>query len=133
MRNDLGVGGRLVADGYLPFTASFALLREGKKRESYVMQPGDATVQSVVLNTTEETAIEAYNAGVAAFNRKDYETAVAKLEETVSHDPTLFSVWEALGQAKLSKGDYQGAVEAAAKALLRAGAASVEVWCCARA
>jgi tetratricopeptide (TPR) repeat protein len=114
-------------DGYLPFTAGFTLGRKGKKYESYVIHPGDASVQTVVLNTTSEPAIEAYNAGVAAFNRKDYETAVAKLEETVSHDPTLFSVWEALGQAKLSKGDYQGAVEAAEKAI-ELGATGEAVW-----
>jgi tetratricopeptide (TPR) repeat protein len=114
-------------DGYLPFTSGFTLLRQGKKYESYVMHPGDASVQSVVLNTTSEPAIEAYNAGVAAFNRKDYETAIAKLEEAAGHDPSLFNVWEALGQAKLSKGDYQGAVEAAEKAI-ELGATDEAVW-----
>jgi tetratricopeptide (TPR) repeat protein len=114
-------------DGYLPFTAGLTLLRQGKMRETYIMHPGDATVQSVVLNTTSEPAIEAYNAGVAAFNRKDYETAVAKLEEAVGHDPSLFNVWEALSRAKLSKGDYQGAVEAAEKAI-ELGATGEAVW-----
>ena len=114
-------------DGYLPFTAGLTLLRQGKVRETYVMHPGDATVQSVVLNSTSEPAIEAYNAGVAAFNRKDYETAVAKLEEAVGHDPSLFDVWEALSRAKLSKGDYQGAVEAAEKAI-ELGATGEAVW-----
>lgn len=114
-------------DGYLPFTAGLTLLRQGKMRETYIMHPGDATVQSVVLNTTSEPAIEAYNAGVAAFNRKDYETAVAKLEEALGHDPSLFNVWEALSRAKLSTGDYQGAVEAAEKAI-ELGATGEAVW-----
>jgi tetratricopeptide (TPR) repeat protein len=114
-------------DGYLPFTSDHTLLSEGKSRETYVMHPGDATVQSVVLNTTSEPAIEAYNAGVAAFNRKDYETAVAQLEEAVGHDPSLFRVWEALSRVKLSKGDYQGTVEAAEQAI-ELGATGEEVW-----
>jgi tetratricopeptide (TPR) repeat protein len=114
-------------DGYLPFTSNFTLAREGKKRESYVMHPGDATVESVVLDTTSEPAIEAYNAGVAAFNRTDYETAVAKLEEAVGHDPSLFNVWEALSRVKLSTEDYQGAVEAAEKAI-ELGATGEAVW-----
>jgi tetratricopeptide (TPR) repeat protein len=114
-------------DGYLPFTANFTVLREGKKRETYVMNPGSSTVQSVVLDTTAEPAIEAYNAGVAAFNRKDYETAVAKLEEAVGHDPSLFNVWQALSRAKLSTGDYQGSVEAAEKAI-ELGATAEAVW-----
>jgi tetratricopeptide (TPR) repeat protein len=114
-------------DGYLPFTSDHTLLSEGKSRETYVMHPGDAEVESVVLDTASEPAIEAYNAGVAAFNRKDYETAVAKLEEAVGHDPSLFTVWEALGQVKLSTGDYQGAVEAAEKAI-ELGATGEAVW-----
>lgn len=114
-------------DGYLPFTSDHTLLSQGKSRETYVMHPGDATVQSVVLNTTSEPAIEAYNAGVAAFNRKDYETAVAKLEEAVGHDPSLFKVWEALSRVKLSTEDYQGTVEAAEKAI-ELGATGEAVW-----
>jgi tetratricopeptide (TPR) repeat protein len=114
-------------DGYLPFTANFTMLREGKMRDTYVMHPGSATVQSVVLNTTAEPAIEAYNAGVAAFNRKDYDAAVAKLEEALGHDPSLFNVWQALSRAKLSTGDSQGAVEAAEKAI-ELGATGEAVW-----
>ena len=113
--------------GYLPFTSDHTLLSEGKSRETYVMHPGDAEVESVVLDTASEPAIEAYNAGVAAFNRKDYETAVAKLEEAVALDPSLFNVWEALGQVKLSTGDYQGAAEAAEKAI-ELGATGEEPW-----
>jgi len=114
-------------DGYLPFSADHTWQAEGTKRESYIMYPGKGLVQMVVLNTTSEAAIEAYNAGVAAFNRRDYATAVAKLEEAIGNDPALPDVWSALSRVKLSQEDYQGAVEAAEKAI-ELGATDEAVW-----
>jgi Tfp pilus assembly protein PilF len=62
-------------------------------------------------------AIEAFNAGVRAFKAKDYDTALAKLQEAVAQDPSLRQTWVALSATHMQQRHYQQAAEAAEKAI----------------
>ncbi len=94
---------------------------EGTDRHQFTLTPmematpigtGDAPPAS-----TSAPALLAYNEGVRAFKAKDSETARAKFEEAIEHDPNLRQAWEALCVLHLEEGRYAEAVDTAEKAL----------------
>jgi tetratricopeptide (TPR) repeat protein len=67
--------------------------------------------------STSAPAVEAFNSGLAAMKAKDYATAAAKFEESVTHDPALRQAWEALSSAAFEAGRNDAAAAAADKAI----------------
>ena len=104
--------------GYQTLEADQHWSLEGTERYDFIMRPGTApTVDGMPPTSTSSPAIQAFNSGVAAFEARDYATAEAKFEEAVGHDPNLRQAWGALSVVRLEQGEYQGAVEAAEKAI----------------
>ncbi len=90
----------------------------GSARHTFTMPPGEAApVESLAPASKSAPAVEAYNAGAAAFKAGDAAAAIASLEEALGHDPELRQAWAVLGLARLKAGQYQGAAEAAEKAI----------------
>lgn len=58
-----------------------------------------------------------FNAGVAALNMGDRETAAEKFERALDEDPELVAAWAALAVVRLQLEDFEGSLEAARKAL----------------
>ena len=91
---------------------------EGTQRYEWTMYPGSApTVGGATPASTSAPAVEAFNAGVAAFKAKDHATAEAKFKEAVGHDPGLRQGWAALSTVQVELGHNQEAAEAAEKAI----------------
>jgi tetratricopeptide (TPR) repeat protein len=104
--------------GYQSFDAEQHWSLEGTDRRDFVMHPGEApTVDGLAPTSSSEPAILAYNAGVAAFEARDYAAAQAKFEAAVQHDPELRPAWTGLSVVHLGQGHYQEAIEAAEKAM----------------
>jgi tetratricopeptide (TPR) repeat protein len=62
-------------------------------------------------------AIFSFNAGVEAYDAKDYETAKAKFLEALEADSQLYQAHSALADVFLATGEYQAAVESAEQAI----------------
>jgi Tfp pilus assembly protein PilF len=62
-------------------------------------------------------AVAAFNAGVRAFKDKDYDTALARLQEASAQDPSLRAAWVALSATHMQQRHYPQAAEAAEKAI----------------
>jgi len=60
---------------------------------------------------------EMYQAGLTAFNKRDYKTAQQKLEGAVEKDPAFGDAWNDLGRTYLSLGRLDKAAEALHKAI----------------
>jgi Tfp pilus assembly protein PilF len=67
--------------------------------------------------STSETAVAAYNEGVAALKGKDHATAGARFEAAVAADPSLRLAWMGLAQVHLDQKRYREAAEAVEKAI----------------
>jgi restriction system protein len=67
--------------------------------------------------STSNPAIDAFNSGAAAFEKKNYQDAKTKFEEAVGHDPEFRQGWGALSVAYLKVGQNEKAAEAAEKAM----------------
>ncbi len=91
---------------------------EGTQRFEWKMQPvaappaGGATPAS-----TSESAVQAFNAAVAALKTKDLATAEAKFKEAVTHDPKLAQAWAGLSSVQIQTGHDRDAADAAEKAI----------------
>jgi hypothetical protein len=59
-----------------------------------------------------EEAAREYNAGVAAYNTGDFDTAIRRTTAAVKAAPSHWEAWQLLGHAKYAKADKQGALEA---------------------
>jgi tetratricopeptide (TPR) repeat protein len=104
--------------GYQSTEATQTWRKDGTARHDFIMQPGATrAVSGAPAVSTSNQAILAFNAGVAAFEAKDYATAEAKIEEALGHDPELRQAWGALSVIELEQGHYQEAVEAAEQAM----------------
>ena len=83
--------------GYQSTEATQTWRKDGTARHDFTMQPGETrAVSGSPAASTSNQAILAFNAGVAAFEAKDYATAEAKIEEALDHDPELRQGWGAL-------------------------------------
>lgn len=100
---------------------------EGTERQEFTMQPGETTVDAQALVSTSAPAIQAFNAGVVAFNAKDYATAAERFAEALDHDPKLHQAWAALSTIHIKQGRYPQAVEAAEQAIAL-GSTDPSVW-----
>jgi Tfp pilus assembly protein PilF len=67
--------------------------------------------------STSNPAIDAFNSGAAAFEKKNYQDAKTKFEEAVGHDPDFRQGWGALSVAYLKVGQNEKAAEVAEKAM----------------
>ncbi len=110
--------------GYQTLKAEQTWRKDGSARHKFTMSPGESTlVENLASKLTPEQAsklppaVQAYNAGAAAFEANDTATAIARFEEALGHDPNLRQAWAALSVAHLDHGQYQAAVEAAEKAI----------------
>lgn len=104
--------------GYQSTEATQTWRKDGTARHDFTMQPGATrAVSGSPAASTSNQAILAFNAGVAAFEAKDYATAEAKIEEALGHDPELRQAWGVLSVIELEQGHYQEAVEAAEQAM----------------
>lgn len=84
---------RVEAEGFEPLTGPVEIL-EG--------QQGTVDVELVAAGTTaRQKAIEAYNAGVVAFEAGDYEAARSSLGEALASDPDLAAALLGLAQVEL--------------------------------
>jgi len=59
-----------------------------------------------------EEAAREYNAGVAAYNTGDFDTAIIHTTAAVKADSSHWEAWQLLGHAKYAKADKKGALEA---------------------
>ncbi|MCG6963107.1 MAG: tetratricopeptide repeat protein [Acidobacteria bacterium] len=113
--------------GYAPLQAEITWDLAGTARKEYTLHPAGAVeVGTQPLPTTSNDAVEAYNAGVAAFKAKDYPTAAKHFQAAVAADAKLRQGWEALSLAQFEAGNYKEAAAAADKAVAL-GATKVEV------
>ncbi|HSN54331.1 MAG TPA: tetratricopeptide repeat protein [Candidatus Sulfomarinibacteraceae bacterium] len=104
--------------GYVTLRIDQTWQKVGTARDTFVLTPGDdAVVGDAVLVTGSSEAATAYNAGVAAFDDKDYATAEARFAEAVSADPELRQAWAALSLVSVEQKHYEKAVEAAERAI----------------
>jgi len=104
--------------GYQTLQTEQSWSLEGTARHDYFLTPGKTpTGAEGPPASTSSPAIEAFNAGVKAFEDKDYAKAQALFEEALGHDPELRQGWGALSVVYLEQGQYQEAAEAAEKAL----------------
>ena len=104
--------------GFVTLDAELNWSLVGTMRDDFIMTPGASQVgDAAVPTSTSNPAIQAYNGGVAAFEKKDYQDAVAKFEEAADHDPDFRQAWGALSVAHLKLGQNQEAAEAAEKAM----------------
>jgi tetratricopeptide (TPR) repeat protein len=104
--------------GFVTLTIDQTWEKVGTAHDTFTLTPGeDPTVGENVPVTDSPEAAEAYNAGVVAFNSKDFATAEVKFGEAVKADPELRQGWMALGLAALEEKHYEAAAEATEKAV----------------
>ena len=104
--------------GYVTLRVDQTWQKDGTARDTFVLVPGeDAAVDGDAPVTASSEAATAYNAGVAAFDKKDFETAEARFAEAVEADPELRQAWAALSLVSLEQKHYQQAVDAAERAI----------------
>ena len=109
---------KLEKTGFVALNAELNWSLEGTKRQDFVLIPGESQVGAAgVPTSTSSPAIQAFNAGAAAFENKKYQEALAKFQEAVGHDPEFRQGWGALSVAYLKEGQNQEAAEAAEKAM----------------
>ena len=98
-----------------------------EKKKPAVSQPtiesatplvSSSTAESATVMTTPkiparpEEAAREYNAGVAAYNTGDFDTAIIHTTAAVKADSSHWEAWQLLGHAKYAKADKKGALEA---------------------
>lgn len=103
--------------GYQTTHANQTWSLEGTKRHEFVVHPGETAVAAGPPASKSNLAILAFNAGVAAFEAKEYPAAQVKFEEALAHDPELRPAWEVLSAVRVELGRDQKAIEAAEKAM----------------
>ncbi len=104
--------------GYQTLKAEQTWKKDGTSRHTFEMQPGESTLAGTLAVPAQlNPAYEAFQAGAAAFESKDYSTAIARFKEAVTHDPGLRQAWGALSVAHLEQGQYEEAAAAAEKAI----------------
>jgi Tfp pilus assembly protein PilF len=104
--------------GYQPFALQQKWHLEGTERFQWTLQPaGTAVVGGALPASTSGPAIEAFNAGVTAFQKKDYTAAEAKFREAVQYDPKLARAWASLSAVQIGTGHNKEAAESAEKAM----------------
>ncbi len=104
--------------GYLTLKTEQTWQKDGTARHTFTLTPGDDAVMGEGAPVTASSeAATAYNAGVKAFDAKDFATAETKFSEAVAADPELRQGWVALSLIALDQKHYQKAVEAAEKAI----------------
>ena len=104
--------------GYQTLKTEQTWRKDGTARHTFVMSPGEsALVENLPPASQSTPAIQAFNAGAAAFKANDTSTAIARFEEALGHDPDLRQAWAALSVARLEAKQYEGAAEAAERAV----------------
>jgi len=109
--------------GFQSFSIEISPSAMQDMREEWVMEPGESAVVeshgdlgSVVSGTT-NTAVEAFNTGLAAQRDGDHAAARAGFEAALAEDATLAPAQVALSQTLLDLGDHAAALAAADRAL----------------
>jgi tetratricopeptide (TPR) repeat protein len=106
--------------GYQSVEADQNWSLEGTGLFDWTMKPGEsaaAVAAGPPPASTSEEAILAFNAGISAYNAKDYATTAKKMTEALSHDPKLRRAWEVLALAQIQLGHYKETADAAEKAM----------------
>ena len=104
--------------GYHTLKAEQTWKKDGTARHKFEMQPGGTTLVGAVSPSAQlDPAIEAFNAGAAAFEAEDYSTAMARFQEALEQNPDLRQAWSAMSMTHLRRGQYQEAAEASEKAI----------------
>lgn len=118
---------RFEKNGYAAFESRQEWKLDGTARQEFTMQPGEATVDAAALASTSNEAIRAFNAGVLAFNEKQWKLAEAKFFEAVNLDPDMHQGWGALSRTHLELKQYEAAAKAAERAI-ELGSTDEAIW-----
>ena len=109
--------------GFQSFTQPVSASAVGQRDEQFVMETSSAPVVEsrgdlgAVVSGASNEAIEAFNAGVTAQRGGDVATAKAHFEAAIESDPELAPAYVALAHARMDGQEYEGALEAADRAL----------------
>jgi tetratricopeptide (TPR) repeat protein len=113
---------KLEKDGYLAIEEPIKVPIESNTQHDFQLtsassaqEQAQATAEAEM--TPQDKAVEAYNAGAAAYNAQDIPGAKAKFQEAVALDPTLASAWSVLSALQLKDKEYKEAAAAAEAAL----------------
>ena len=104
--------------GYQTLVAEQTWKKDGTARHEFVMSPGASpALDDIAPASSSSPAIDAFNAGVQAFEAGDFATATTSFEVAVGHDPEFQRAWGALSVVLVEEARYQEAAEAAEKAI----------------
>jgi tetratricopeptide (TPR) repeat protein len=103
--------------GYQTMKTEQTWRKVGTARHKFVIYPGADPVVSELGGVAADPVVEAYRAGAAAFEAKDFATALASFDKALELEPDLRQGWSAKSAALLELGRYQEAAEAAEKAI----------------
>lgn len=109
---------RLEKEGYVTVERPIQLRVGANINTSWEMVPTSSAAEV----SGSGAAIEAYNAGAAAYNEQRYEEATGHFETALELDPELDEAWQVLTLAYYQAGDWEGAVGAAETLLERRAA-----------
>ncbi|MCP4901704.1 MAG: tetratricopeptide repeat protein [bacterium] len=91
---------------------------DGTDRHDFVMHPGQSTADTGLPPASESSeAVQAFNAGVGAFQGKNFEEAISKFNEALEFDPEFRQAWSALAMLHFEQEHYQDAATAAEEAI----------------
>lgn len=111
---------RLEKPGWVTSEVDQTWTLTGTDRHTFTLQPGETPPVAeapVAAASSSPAAVTAFNAGARAFEAKDHETARARFEEALRHDPQLRQGWAALAMVLVELKRHQEAAEAADKAV----------------
>jgi tetratricopeptide (TPR) repeat protein len=107
------------SDDYAAFVEavsdSFASM--SAKSDAATPHSGASHSSSTTASDSQSLAHEMYNAGIKAFNNRDYKTARQQYEGAVEKDPKFGDAWNNLGRTYMNLGLLDKAVEAFQKAI----------------
>lgn len=89
----------------------------GTASETFTMNPVDALMEQAPQASQENSAIQAFNAGVAAYGARDLEKAGNLFAEALKYNPDLHQAWTAIAMVRQDQGQHQEAADAAENAI----------------
>jgi len=92
--------------------------KPGTSRTQFTLYPeGSEAIEGLKTSSGADPVAEAYNNGATAFQKGDYEAALASFDKALELEPDLHQAWGAKASTLLELGRYQEAAEAAEKSI----------------